>query len=68
MSKPNLTDLKAAYARNENITQILRGPSGTAINDQAAKMVAAAASERDASGPAAMRIRSAWQASLAGQR
>ncbi len=39
MSKPNLTDLKAAYARNENITQILRGPSGTAINDQASILI-----------------------------
>jgi SAM-dependent methyltransferase len=37
--RPSLLDLKAAYARNENITRMLRSP-GNATNDQSAILIA----------------------------
>jgi hypothetical protein len=40
MPRPTLVDLKAAYARNENITRLLRESSGLGTNDQSAILIA----------------------------
>jgi hypothetical protein len=40
MPHPTLVDLKAAYARNENITRLLREPNGLGTNDPSAILIA----------------------------
>lgn len=40
MTRPTLINLRAAYARNENITRILRESAGSDINDQASILIA----------------------------
>jgi hypothetical protein len=40
MPHPTLVDLKAAYARNENITRLLRESNGLGTNDQSSILIA----------------------------